>query len=84
MLAAESVRPPPITPAPLGIVPAAEITLGVLAAGALGVVDALGAGGMLGLGAVAILGILELLGALGAENEGLEMVATLGKRGTAL
>lgn len=60
---------------------------GVLTAepdGTLGVVDGLGAGGRLGLGAVEIFGRLELLGVLGAENEGLEIVATLGKSGTAL
>ena len=58
--------------------------LGVEADGALGVVDGLGADGMLGLGAVAIFGSVELLGVLGAENDGLEMVDTLGKSGTAL
>ena len=59
--------------------------LGVEAAGALGVVDGLGATGMLGLlGAVAIFGRVELLGVLGAENEGLEIVDTLGRSGTAL
>ena len=52
--------------------------------GTLGVVDGLGAGGRLGLGAVEIFGRLELLGVLGAENEGLEIVATLGRSGTAL
>ena len=52
--------------------------------GTLGVVDGFGAGGRLGLGAVAIFGRLELLGVLGAENEGLEIVATLGRSGTAL
>jgi hypothetical protein len=60
---------------------------GVLTAdddGTLGVVDGLGAGGRLGLGAVAIFGSDELLGVLGAENEGLEIVATLGRSGTAL
>ncbi len=58
--------------------------LGVEAAGALGVVDGLGAAGTLGLGAVAIFGRLELLGVLGAENDGLEIVDTLGKSGAAL
>ena len=58
--------------------------LGVEADGALGVVDGLKAAGMLGLGAVAIFGSVELLGVLGAENEGLEMVETLGKIGMAL
>ena len=52
--------------------------------GTLGVVEGLGAAGMLGLGAVAIFGSVELLGVLGAENDGLEIVATLGKSGTAL
>ncbi len=52
--------------------------------GALGVVEGLGAEGMLGLGAVAIFGRVELLGVLGAENEGLEIVDTLGRSGTAL
>jgi hypothetical protein len=60
--------------------------LGVVAAvaGALGVVDGLGAAGILGLGAVAIFGSEELLGVLGAENEGLEIVETLGNKGIAL
>jgi len=52
--------------------------------GVLGVVDGLGAEGTLGLGAAAIFGSLELLGVLGAENDGLEIVDTLGKSGTAL
>jgi len=67
--------------------PLGTIVDGVLTAdpdGTLGVVDDLGAGGRLGLGAVAIFGSVELLGVLGAENEGLEIVATLGKSGTAL
>ncbi len=67
---------------PLGT--SVEGALGVEAAGALGVVDGLGATGTLGLGAVAIFGSVELLGVLGAENDGLEMVDTLGKSGTAL
>jgi hypothetical protein len=58
--------------------------LGVEADGALGVVDGLGAAGMLGLGAVGIFGSVELLGVLGAENDGLEIVDTLGRTGTAL
>jgi hypothetical protein len=56
----------------------------VEADGVLGVVDGLGAAGTLGLGAVAIFGSVELLGVLGAENDGLEIVDTLGKSGTAL
>ena len=67
---------------PLGT--AVEGALGVEAAGALGVVDGLGATEMLGLVTVAIFGSVELLGVVGAENDGLEIVATLGKSGTAL
>jgi hypothetical protein len=81
----ESARrenPPRFIAVELGTVLAGA--LGVLALGALVVLDGLGAVGILGLGAVAIFGRLELLGVLGAENEGLEIVATLGRSGTAL
>jgi len=78
----------PATLKPEGIaLPLGTKVAGVLTAdpdGTLGVVDGLGAVGMLGLGAVAIFGSDELLGVLGAENEGLEIVATLGRSGTAL
>lgn len=50
----------------------------------LGVADGFGAAGMLGLGALAIFGKLELLGVLGAEKDGLEIVDTFGRSGTAL
>jgi hypothetical protein len=80
-LAAATSKPEGIA-LPLGTI--VDGALGVKADGALGVVDGLGADGMLGLGAVAIFGSVELLGVLGAENDGLEMVDTLGKSGTAL
>ncbi|NBV75996.1 MAG: hypothetical protein EBR59_08590 [Methylococcaceae bacterium] len=70
---------------PLGTI--VDGALGIVAAvdGAEGVADGFGATGTLGLlGAVAILGSVELLGVLGAENDGLEIVDTLGKSGTAL
>lgn len=57
---------------------------GVDAEGAVGVLEGLGAAGIVGLGAVATFGSEELLGVLGAENDGLEMVATFGRSGTAL
>ena len=58
--------------------------LGVDAEGALGVAEGLGADGTLGLGALATFGSDELLGVLGAEKDGLEIVATFGRSGTAL
>ena len=75
-------NPPRFIAVELGTVLAGA--LGVLALGALGVVDGLGATEMLGLGAVAIFGSVELLAVIGAENDGLEIVDTLGKSGTAL
>lgn len=70
---------------PLGTSVDGALGVETAVAGALGVVDGLGATGMLGLlGAVAIFGRVELLGVLGAENEGLEIVDTLGRSGTAL
>ena len=58
--------------------------LGVDAEGAVGVLEGLGAAGIVGLGAVATFGSDELLGVLGAENDGLEIVATFGRSGRAL